>query len=199
MDTYITIASKRDTRSYAERPIPEEILHRILDAGRLAGSARNRQPWRFFLVESPDRRRQLAEAVYAPDNVRGAQLVIALVGSSGLDGGRCMQNMMLAAWNDGIASCPNGIADADAARDVLGLAEDEPVATVLSFGYPARGRAPQRHRRGVERTSRPAPARRPRPAPLAVRVSESTSLPKWSPASCDRARRRPRRAGGRCR
>lgn len=143
MDTFLAIVSKRDTRRYAERPVSDETVQRILDAGRLAGSARNRQPWRFFLVESPDRRRQLAEAVYAPDNVRGAQLVVALVGSSGLDGGRCIQNMMLAAWNDGVASCPNGIADADKARDVLGLAEDEQVATVLSFGYPARGRAPE--------------------------------------------------------
>ena len=44
--------------------------------------------------------------------------------------------MMLAAWNDGVASCPNGIADADAANEALGL--EEPPVNVLSFGYPAR-------------------------------------------------------------
>jgi nitroreductase len=53
-----------------------------------------------------------------------------------------MQNMMLAAWNEGVASCPNGFADAKKAQGVLGLGEDEPLAAVLSFGYPARGRAP---------------------------------------------------------
>lgn len=49
MDTFLAIASKRDTRRYAERPIPEEAVGRILEAGRVAGSARNRQPWRFRL------------------------------------------------------------------------------------------------------------------------------------------------------
>lgn len=144
MDTFLAITSKRDTRRYADRPIPEDVAERILDAGRLAGSARNRQPWRFLVVESAERREQLAAAVYAPDNVRGARLVVAIVGSSGLDGGRCMQNMMLAAWNDGVVSCPNGIADTERAREALGLGEDEPVAVVLTFGYPERERDPER-------------------------------------------------------
>jgi nitroreductase len=140
MDTFLTIVSKRDTRRYAERDIAGETVERVLEAGQLAGSARNRQPWRFLVVESADRREELADAVYEPQNVRGAQLVVAIVGSSGLDGGRCMQNMMLAAWNDGVASCPNGIADTDRARAALGLGEEDAVAVVLSFGYPASGR-----------------------------------------------------------
>jgi nitroreductase len=140
MDAFLAIVSKRDTRRYADRPVPAEVIERILQAGRLAGSARNRQPWRFLVVESRDRRVRLAEAVYAPENVLGAQLVVAIAGKGGLDTGRCMQNMMLAAWNDGVASCPNGIADADAAAKTLGLGEDEALATVLSFGYPAHGR-----------------------------------------------------------
>ena len=110
-----------------------------MEAGRLAGSARNRQPWRLLVVESADRRSELAEAVYAPENVKGAQLVVAVLGSSGLDGGRCIQNMMLAAWNEAVASCPNGIADADRAHQALGLSEDESIAVVLSFGYPRHG------------------------------------------------------------
>jgi nitroreductase len=143
MDTFLAIASKRDTRSYAERPIPDEVVERILDAGRVAGSARNRQAWRFLVVDSAERRKQIAEAVYAPDNVHGARLVVAIQSSSAMDVGRCMQNMMLAAWNEGVASCPNGIADAERARAALDLGEDEPVATVLTFGYPARERDPE--------------------------------------------------------
>jgi nitroreductase len=115
------------------------VERRILEAGRVTGSARNRQPWRFLVVESPDRREQLAGAVYEPRNVRGAQLVVAIVSSSSMDTGRCMQDMMLAAWSDGVASCPNGIADAEAARGALGLGEDDQLATVLTFGYPATG------------------------------------------------------------
>jgi nitroreductase len=44
MDTFLAVASRRETREYADRPIPDEITRRILDAGRLAGSARNLQP-----------------------------------------------------------------------------------------------------------------------------------------------------------
>jgi nitroreductase len=144
MDAFLAIASKRDTRSYAARPIPADVARRILEAGRVTGSARNRQPWRFLVVESADRREQVAEAVYAPGNVRGAQLVVAIVGSTGFDTGRCMQNMMLAAWNDGVASCPNGIADGDRARAALGLDGDDEAAVVLTFGYPASGHTGER-------------------------------------------------------
>jgi nitroreductase len=140
VDARLTILSKRDTRRYSDRPLAEETVQHILEAGRVAGSARNRQPWRFLLVESADRREQLADAVYEPGNVRGAQVVIAIVGSGGLDTGRCMQNMMLAAWNEGVASCPNGIADAEKAAAALGLGEDDQLAVVLTFGYPASGR-----------------------------------------------------------
>jgi nitroreductase len=142
MDAFLAITSKRDERRYSSTPIAADVAERILDAGRLAGSARNRQPWRFVVVESAERVERLAAAVYAPDNARGAALVVGLVGQ-GLDLGRCAQNMMLAAWNDGVVSCPNGIADADAAAAALGLESGEAVGIVLSFGYPARPRNPE--------------------------------------------------------
>jgi nitroreductase len=152
MDTYLAIASKRDTRRYTDQPIPKDVVERILDAGRVTGSASNRQPWRFLIVEDAERREQLAGAVYEPTNIRGAQLVIAILGTRPLDLGRCAQNMMLAAWNSGVASCPNGIADADAANEALGL--EEPPVTVLSFGYPAR--QPPAETRSAEEWSRRA-------------------------------------------
>jgi nitroreductase len=136
LDTLLCIASKRDTRSYSGQPIPGELVQRILDAGRLAGSAQNRQPWRFVVVQDAERRAALAEAVYEPGNVRGAALVVAIAGGRAFDIGRCAQNMMLAAWNEGVASCPNGIADAEGAKRALSLEEPPPI--VLTFGYPAR-------------------------------------------------------------
>src|SRR5262245_6597204 len=144
MDTFFAIASRRETRDYSEKPIPDEIVTRILDAGRLAGSAKNRQPWRFLLVEDERARAGLADAVFEPTNVQGARLVVAIVGRSGLDTGRCAQNMLLAAWNAGVGSCPNGQSDPEAARAALGLGDDEEIATVLTFGYPARERRPER-------------------------------------------------------
>jgi nitroreductase len=136
VETYLAIASKRDVRAYAETPLPEDVRGRILDAGRLAGSSRNTQRWEFVLVAGAAKER-LADAVYAPENVRGAALVVAIVGEAGgFDTGRCAQNMMLAAWEEGVASCPNGVRDPDAAAEICG----GDVRAILSFGYPARER-----------------------------------------------------------
>lgn len=145
MDTFLAVASRRETRDYDDRPIPAEITQQILDAGRLAGSAQNRQPWRFVVVESDSAREQLADAVYEPTNVHGARLIVAIVGRSGFDAGRCGQNMLLAAWDAGVGSCPNGLRDPDVARAALGLADEDEIAIVLTFGYPARERDPSRH------------------------------------------------------
>ncbi len=76
--------------------------------------------------------------MYAPGNVRTAGLVVAIVGSAfPFDAGRCAQNMMLAAWELGVVSCPNGIRDADAAATICG----GEVKMILSFGYPPKPRA----------------------------------------------------------
>jgi nitroreductase len=146
VDTYLAIASKRDTRGYDGRPIPLDVAERILDAGRLAGSAKNRQPRRFLLVEDAAVQARLAETVYQPGNVRSAALVVALVtpgGKYAFDSGRAAQNMMLAAWNEGVASCPNGMPDPDRTAAVLDLGEEERPVIVLTFGYPARERDPE--------------------------------------------------------
>ena len=143
MDTLLAIASRRDQRRYLPEPLEEEIVTRILDAGRLAGSGSNRQPWTFVLVEDRDRIEALAPAVFAPENVLGAGLVLAVVvrgtGPVSFDAGRAAQNMMLAAWNEGVASCPNGVSDPDTAAEICGA----DVKLVLSFGYPATPRDPE--------------------------------------------------------
>ena len=108
MDVYLATVSKREVRAYADRPLPDDAVRRLLEAGRLAGSSRNRQTRRFVAL----RDRALIE--------------------------RAAQNMMLAASGDGIGSCPNGVADPGALATLLGHGDDEQVATVLSFGYPAR-------------------------------------------------------------
>ncbi len=141
MDTYLAVASKRDWRSYADRPVPPEIERRILDAGRVAGSAMNRQPWVFLVVKTAEVKERLAETVYAHDNVRTAPLVIAIATERGgalLDVGRALQNMFLAAWNDGVVSCPNGMPEPQATAGVLGLEDGLVPVNIPSFGYPKR-------------------------------------------------------------
>ena len=144
MDAYLAVVSKREVRKYAPGAIEPEAERRILEAGRLAGSSKNRQARRFVVVRDEGVREQVASCVYDGDNVRGAALVVAIVvagkGPTSFDAGRAAQNMMLAASDDGIGSCPNGIADADRLREALEHGEDEQVATVLTFGYPARPR-----------------------------------------------------------
>jgi nitroreductase len=148
MDAFLAVASKREVRAYDSRPLEPPVVRRILEAGRVAGSSKNRQARRFVVVRSKEARRQVAGAVYAPDNVHGAALVVAIViggkGPTAFDAGRAAQNMMLAASNDGVGSCPNGVADADALGAAVGLEDGEQVATVLTFGYPAMARDPER-------------------------------------------------------
>jgi len=141
VDVFLAVVSKREVRAYADRPLPDDAVRRLLEAGRLAGSSRNRQARRFVVLRDGALARA-ADGVWSPENVRGAALAVAIVirgkGPTGFDAGRAAQNMMLAAWGDGIGSCPNGIANPEALAAVFGHADDEQVATVLSFGYPAR-------------------------------------------------------------
>jgi nitroreductase len=143
VDTFLAIASRREVREYEPRPLPPELEERILDAGRLSGSSKNRQPWRFDVV----RGELLAEAVYDRENLLGSPFVVALVvrgkGPISFDAGRAAQNMLLAAWNEGVGGCPNGVSDEEQVRKALRLDEDERVAMVLSFGYPAKPRDPE--------------------------------------------------------
>jgi nitroreductase len=139
MDTFLAIASRREVRDYTDAPIPPEIVHRILDAGRLSGSSQNKQQWEFVVVSDHE---ALSKAVYAPGNLLGATLVVALAGVAfPLDMGRAAQNMMLAAWNEGVGSCPNGISDAELAENIVGA----PVRIILSFGYAAKPRDVNSH------------------------------------------------------
>ena len=132
METFLAIASKRDERRYADRPVAEDDVLRILDAGRLSGSSQNKQLWNFVVVSDTA---ALADAVWAPENVQTAGLVVAIVGDAVMfDVGRCAQNMMLAAWDRGVVSCPNGIKDAGRAAELVG----GEVKMILSFGYPVR-------------------------------------------------------------
>jgi nitroreductase len=145
MDAFLAIVSRREVREYDARELPQDAQRRILEAGRLAGSSRNRQQRRFVVLSD---RARVAEAVYSPENVLGAALVVAIVvsgkGPLALDAGRAAQNMLLAAHNEGIGSCPNGLADAAQANRLAGCEEGEQVATILTFGYPARARDPER-------------------------------------------------------
>ena len=153
MDAYTCIRTKRDSRSYEDKPISEESLQGILQAGRMAGSSKNTQPWRFVVLRDAARRSELAVCGQFAQHVPAAPVAIAVVLSPGggdLDAGRAAQNMMLAAWADGITSCPVSMHDRECASHVLGLPEGHRVAIVLAFGYPE---SEESRHRGIPRTA----------------------------------------------
>ncbi|MCA9863833.1 MAG: nitroreductase family protein [Thermomicrobiales bacterium] len=150
MNVYDAVIGKRDTRAFAAREVPEPILERILHAGRMAGSARALEPVRVVVVRDPAQRARLAACGQATAHLLTAPVVAAIVlvpefGKVGapftlfrgpFDAGRAGQNMMLAALESGIASCPASMHDNAAAARVLGLPEGHYVANVIAFGYP---------------------------------------------------------------
>jgi nitroreductase len=147
MDAYLAVVSKREVRAYDGQPVAGDAVRRILEAGRLAGSSRNRQNRRFVVLTDPELIRRAAGGVFTPSNVADAPLVVAVLvrgkGPVAFDAGRAAQNMMLAAWNEGIGSCPNGTGDRGLLADVLGHGPDEEVVIVLTFGHPASPRDPE--------------------------------------------------------
>ncbi len=139
METYLAIVSKRDVRAYADKPVPDESLHRLLEAGRATGSARNRQNWHFIVIRNRELLDELAKTMSSPANLQACDVAIAIVMSgrtAAIDAGRVVQNIMLAAWSDGIGTCPNTPMQEEQAKELLNLPDESSVPTVLSLGYP---------------------------------------------------------------
>ncbi len=142
MDTYQTIISKRDTRAYRSDPLTDETLRRILMAGRMAGSSKNGQPCRLVVLRDRERIEELARCGQFTAAMHAAPVVIAILlenDARPFDAGRVGQNMMLAAWAEGIASCPVGIQDEECGRKALGAPAGYHVAMALTMGYPEPG------------------------------------------------------------
>lgn len=144
VDAYLAVVSKREVREYTDRPIPDDILTKILQAGRAAGSSKNTQPWRFVVLRDREHRRKLARSIMAPRNLEGCAAAVAVVLLNErlrFDGGRVAQNMMVGAWALGIGSCPNSVRpdQHDAMRADLGVPAEAAIATVITLGYPAPG------------------------------------------------------------
>jgi nitroreductase len=141
------IRTKRMVRRFEARPLDPEHLLRIVDAGRHAGSSKNTQRWDFVAVEDRASLRRLSEVGPFAGHVGGAAAAVALVtpdprapgASLSLvwDAGLAAENMMLAAWELGVGSCPATVYEQSVAREILGYPDDRFCGYVLSFGYPA--------------------------------------------------------------
>ncbi len=140
-DLYHTILSLRTVREFTKEPITDESLDRILEAGRWSGSAKNVQPWHFIVIRNQDVIEQLAKCGNYADHLPGSQVIVAIVCDPAwraeFDAGRAAQNMMLAAWAEGIGSGIATMHDQACDRQVLGVPEGKDISIVLDFGYPA--------------------------------------------------------------
>ncbi len=147
MDVWSAIRTKRMVRKFEERPLAKDHLLQIVDAGRHAGSSKNQQLWDFVVVEDRGMLKRLADVGKYGGHLAGAAAGVGLVtpdprkpgASLSLvwDVGLAAQNMMLAAWELGVGSCPVTVYDQAIAREVLDFPEDRFCGYVLSFGYPA--------------------------------------------------------------
>ena len=147
MDTRQAIGSIRTVRVFADKAVADEDVRTIVNAGRRAGSSKNLQRWAFVVVRDQERLQKLSKAGPWAGHLAGAAVAISLVTpdpnapdqplSVMFDLGRAAQNMVLAAWELGIGSCPATVYEHDLVTSELGIPADHHCEYILSFGYPA--------------------------------------------------------------
>ena len=143
MDTFKCISSKLDIREFAKRDVPPLIKRRVLEAARLSPSGMNKQHWRFILVDDPQGIKKLARDSTTGRWVADASFAVIVLtdpryGFHAFDAGRVVQDMELAAWNEGVGSGVfTGVNRGALAADFHIPKDLDPTAAV-GFGYPSR-------------------------------------------------------------
>jgi nitroreductase len=166
MEVFEAVATLLAVRSYRDESVPEPVVRRIVEAGRLTGSAMNGQPWHFVVVRDRQVLRKLGSLASSGPYVAQAPLAIVVATDrtrfAVSDASRAIQSMLLTAWADGVGSNWVGFGGLDAVRALLGLPAALDVLAILSFGYPTRAlgkgrkhRKPLREVAHLERYGRP--------------------------------------------
>ena len=141
MEVFEAIRTLLAVRHYQDRPVPESVLDRILEAGRLTASSMNKQPWHFVVVRDRESLRQLGAMVRTGPYIAEAPLAIVVVVErtrfAVSDASRAIQDMMLAAWDEGVGSNWVGFGGLEAVNTRLGIPAELDVLAIVPFGYPA--------------------------------------------------------------
>jgi nitroreductase len=139
MNVKDAIRTLRAVRQFDRRPIEDEVLRVILDAGRRAQSSKNSQPWQFIVIRNRETLRQLSECGQYAGHLAGAAVGVALVSSDkwDFDLGQACAFMMLAAWEQGVGSCIASMWEPEKAKAILAIPAEQHFTTALSLGYPA--------------------------------------------------------------
>jgi nitroreductase len=141
MDTFDVARTILAVRRYQEKPIPDDLIERIVEAGRLSASSMNLQPWHFIVVRDRDTLRQLGTLAKTGPYIAQAPLAIAVVIDKSRfavsDASRAIQTMMLTAWAEGVGSNWVGFGGLEAVNPLLHIPADLEVLAIIPFGYPA--------------------------------------------------------------
>ncbi len=148
MDVMAAIAKRYSCRAYKDKSVEEEKLNQILEAARLAPSARNFQDWRFVVVTDPQKRQEMMVAARNQAFVGEAPVVIAACSSSShvmrcgqpvgpIDVSIALEHIALAATSLGLATCWVGSFMPEEVRRVLDIPQDIMVVELMTLGYPA--------------------------------------------------------------
>jgi nitroreductase len=147
MEMWDALRARRNVRTYADRPISDEDLDRILEAGRRSPSSVNQQAWDFVVVTDRQRLVQLSNIWRYAAHVAGSAATIALVMPTSEDRderdimqydlGQATMSIMLAAADLGIGSGHASVDDQGLARRILGLPADRECPILIALGYPA--------------------------------------------------------------
>jgi nitroreductase len=152
MDTFQCIATKLEVREFSAQDVSSEIRLKVLEAARLSGTGLNTQHWRFILVSNKQNLKMLAEDSTSGKWVAGANFAIIILTNPEynfhlIDAGRVLQNMQLAAWNQGVGSgLFTGIKEEKLRKD-FGVPRELSPTVVVGFGYPARQLSGKRKKR----------------------------------------------------
>lgn len=148
MDILKTIETRRSVRKYKPIPVPDGDLKKILEAGRLAPSAGNKQPWGFVVVRDAEGKKKLAEAARNQMWTADAGAFLAVFGDAvNSPGGYskwverdpmiAVESMILVAWSLGYGTCWIGAFEEEKVKPLLGIPEDKKVICLLPIGVPA--------------------------------------------------------------
>jgi len=144
MEVNEAIRTKRAIRKFTTEGVSSEEIEKILNAGRLAQSAKNSQPWHFIVMDDRRILKELSKLGHFAGHISGATFAVAIITpppeqrfSIMFDAGQAAAYMQLAAWEIGIGSCLATIYQTDPARDLLGFPDDLEIRIAISFGYPA--------------------------------------------------------------
>ena len=139
------VLSRRSIRRYEGKEVPEETLGRILEAGRQAPSASNKQPWHFIVVTDDGIKERLSRGKWN-SFIRDSAFTVVGCGYTGDSYGRrwstidttiALQNMVIAAWSLGVGSCWIGDFKENEVKKLLNIPRGWKIIALISFGYPA--------------------------------------------------------------